>query len=44
MDFTITLPHTQKTMTIRELLEIEWLVPRKVRHFLRTRKDVKCNG
>ena len=44
MDFTITLPHTQKTMTIRELLEKEWLVPRKVRHFLRTRKDVKCNG
>lgn len=44
MDFTLTLPQTQKTMTIRELLENEWLVPRKVRHFLRTRKDVQLNG
>lgn len=31
-------------MTIRDLLEKEWLVPRKVRHFLRTRKDVQLNG
>ena len=44
MDFTITLPKNQKTMTIRDLLEKEWLVPRKVRHFLRTRKDVQLNG
>lgn len=44
MDFTLTLPSTQQTMTLRELLEKEWLVPRKVRHFLRTRKDVQLNG
>lgn len=44
MDFTITLPKTQQPMTIRDLLENEWLVPRKVRHFLRTRKDVQLNG
>lgn len=44
MDFTITLPKNQKPMTIRDLLEKEWLVPRKVRHFLRTRKDVQLNG
>ena len=31
-------------MTVKELLENEWLVPRKVRHFLRTRKNVKING
>ena len=44
MDFTITLPHTHQTMTLSDLLEKEWLVPRKVRHFLRTRKDIQING
>lgn len=44
MEFTITLPETQPETTIRELLEQEWLVPRKVRHFLRTRKHVQVNG
>ncbi|MHC5268507.1 RluA family pseudouridine synthase [Enterococcus sp. LJL98] len=44
MDFTLTLPPNQSPMTIRDLLEKEWLVPRKVRHFLRTRKDVLLNG
>ena len=29
--------------TIRDLLEKEWLVPRKVRHFLRIRKNVWIN-
>ncbi len=43
MEYSITLPTFQKTMTLRELLETEWLVPRKVRHFLRTRKNVWCN-
>ncbi|EGO8274379.1 RluA family pseudouridine synthase [Enterococcus faecalis] len=38
------LPENFSTMTIKELLENEWLVPRKVRHFLRTRKNVKING
>lgn len=44
MEYAITLPKNQKKMTIRELLEKEWLVPRKVRHFLRTRKNVRKNG
>lgn len=44
MDYTLTLPQTQTEITIRELLENEWLVPRKVRHFLRIRKGVQLNG
>ncbi|MGM0126125.1 23S rRNA pseudouridine synthase D [Enterococcus sp. AZ194] len=44
MKFTITLPETHLPITIRELLEKEWLVPRKVRHFLRMRKNVWLNG
>lgn len=43
MEYSITLPTFQKTITLRELLETQWLVPRKVRHFLRTRKNVWCN-
>ncbi|EPH96052.1 pseudouridine synthase, RluA family [Enterococcus faecalis 13-SD-W-01] len=43
MDITITLPKDHPTATIRELLEKEWLVPRKVRHFLRIRKNVWIN-
>lgn len=43
VDITITLPESHPTMTIRELLENEWLVPRKVRHFLRIRKNVLLN-
>ena len=44
MEFSITLPPQQATITIRELLEVQWLVPRKVRHFLRVRKFVWING
>lgn len=44
MDYSITLPNNQKTLTLRDLLEKEWLVPRKVRHFLRIRKNVWING
>nr|WP_242543213.1 RluA family pseudouridine synthase [Enterococcus sp. DIV1094] len=44
VEITITLPESHQPMTIRELLENEWLVPRKVRHFLRTRKNVWLNG
>lgn len=43
MEITITLPSTHPTTTVRELLEQEWLVPRKVRHFLRTRRNVWIN-
>ena len=44
MEYTITLPNDHPRTTIRELLEQEWLVPRKVRHLLRTRKNVRVNG
>lgn len=44
MDITIQLPDNFQEMTIDELLEKDWLVPRKVRHFLRTRKNVMVNG
>ncbi|MEY8445609.1 RluA family pseudouridine synthase [Enterococcus ratti] len=43
MKITITLSDSHPTTTIRELLEQEWLVPRKVRHFLRIRKNVWIN-
>jgi 23S rRNA pseudouridine1911/1915/1917 synthase len=43
MEYTMILPADQSEMTLRELLEHEWLVPRKVRHFLRTRKEVQIN-
>ena len=44
MQLTITLPSSTAPITIRELLETQWLIPRKVRHFLRTRKNVLKNG
>lgn len=44
MEFTITLPPSQQPTTIRELFEQQWLIPRKVRHFLRVRKHVWLNG
>lgn len=44
MHFTITLPADSPTLTIRDLLEKEWLIPRKVRHFLRIRKNVLLNN
>lgn len=44
MEYSIILPTTQQTITLRDLLEKEWLVPRKVRHFLRVRKYVWING
>ncbi|MTD41941.1 RluA family pseudouridine synthase [Erwinia sp. CPCC 100877] len=44
MELSIQLPQHFQEQTVRELLEQEWLVPRKVRHFLRTRKNVSING
>lgn len=43
MDYSIILPISQKKMTLRDLLENEWLIPRKVRHFLRVRKNIWRN-
>ncbi|MGF2941377.1 RluA family pseudouridine synthase [Enterococcus xiangfangensis] len=44
MKFTMTLPQQFTEMTVKDLLEKEWLVPRKVRHFIRTRKGLLING
>jgi len=44
LEYTITLPENFKTCDIKTLLEKEWLVPRKVRHFLRMRKNIQVNG
>lgn len=44
MEISIILPEDFSGGTVRELLETEWLVPRKVRHFLRIRKNVSVNG
>lgn len=44
MEYSMILPKNFTASTVGELLETEWLVPRKVRHFLRTRKNVQVNG
>lgn len=44
MELTFVLPETTKKQTLRDLLEKEWLIPRKVRYFLRTRKNITLNG
>lgn len=44
MKFSIILPPHFESRDIRSLLETHWLVPRKIRHFLRIRKNVLVNG
>ena len=44
MHFTIPIPDSLPAMTIKELLEDYFLIPRKIRHFLRTKKQVRVNG
>ncbi|MDR1568428.1 MAG: RluA family pseudouridine synthase [Streptococcaceae bacterium] len=44
MEFQIRLPENFNKKSVKGLLEEDWLVPRKVRHFLRTRGDIKRNG
>lgn len=44
MELSIQLPQSFNEQSVRDALEKEWLVPRKVRHFLRTRKNVAING
>ena len=44
MKFTITIPTSLSQMTIKELLEEQLLIPRKIRHFLRIKKHVLVNG
>ena len=43
MQFTFTLPSSLPQMTVKELLEERLLIPRKIRHFLRTKKNILIN-
>lgn len=44
MEFSICIPQSLPQMTVKELLEEYFLIPRKIRHFLRTKKHVRVNG
>jgi 23S rRNA pseudouridine1911/1915/1917 synthase len=44
MEFTINLAASLQKMTIETLLTEEWLVPRKQRHFLRSKQHLLVNG
>ena len=44
MHYTITIPSALPAMTVKEALEDYFLIPRKIRHFLRTKKHVQVNG
>ena len=44
MKFTLPIPDRLPAMTVKELLEEQFLIPRKIRHFLRTKKHVSVNG
>ena len=44
MQYTITIPSALPAMTVKEALEDYFLIPRKIRHFLRTKKHVQVNG
>ena len=43
MQFTFTLPASLPQMTVKQLLEEQLLIPRKIRHFLRTKKHILIN-
>ena len=43
MQFNFRIPEKMPTMSIKELLEDYFLIPRKIRHFLRTKKHVLVN-
>ncbi|EHG11995.1 RluA family pseudouridine synthase [Streptococcus constellatus] len=43
MHFTITISQGLPEMTVKELLEEQFLIPRKIRHFLRIKKHVFVN-
>ena len=44
MQFNFRIPEKMPTMSIKELLEDYFLIPRKIRHFLRTKKHVLVNN
>ena len=43
MQFTFTLPESLPQMTVKQFLEEQLLIPRKIRHFLRIKKNIKIN-
>ena len=43
MQFTFTLPESLPQMTVKQFLEEQLLIPRKVRHFLRIKKNIQIN-
>lgn len=43
MQFTFTLPESLPQMTVKHFLEEQLLIPRKIRHFLRTKKNILIN-
>ena len=43
MQFTFTLPDPLPQMTVKQLLEEQLLIPRKIRHFLRIKKHILIN-
>ena len=43
MQFTFTLPSSLPQMTVKQYLEEQLLIPRKIRHFLRTKKNIFIN-
>ncbi|MCP1639601.1 23S rRNA pseudouridine1911/1915/1917 synthase [Streptococcus gallinaceus] len=44
MKYTILIPPAFPQATVKEVLEDYFLIPRKIRHFLRTKKHVRVNG
>ena len=43
MKFTFTIPDSLPEMTVKHFLEEQLLIPRKIRHFLRTKKHILIN-
>ena len=43
MKFTFTIPESLPEMTVKLFLEEQLLIPRKIRHFLRTKKHILIN-
>lgn len=44
MKIDIRIPQVFPQLTVKEVLEDYFLIPRKIRHFLRTKKHVRING
>lgn len=44
MKINIRIPQAFPELTVKEVLEDYFLIPRKIRHFLRTKKHVTVNG